>query len=244
MRLRQVALVAATLEPSRSKFFELLGLDDDFADKGVGEFGLENSVMAIGDTYLEIVAPTQPGTTAERLLERRGGDGGYMVICQVDDIVPYREHTDELKVRKVWDADLSDAKAFHMHPRDIGGAIVSLDEMIPPESWRWAGPGWQTRQAKNVGQICGVTLQAEDPDKMAARWGEIFKIAPTNRKITMSDASWVEFKELADDRGDGVSGVTFAGADISELRKKAEVLGLDWGNQEVELGGVQLRFTV
>ena len=91
----------------RQQFFQLLGLNADFADR-LAEFGLENSVMAIGDTYLEIVALSQD--TAERLLKRRGGDGGYMVICQVDDIAPYRSHTEALKVRKVWDADLPDAR--------------------------------------------------------------------------------------------------------------------------------------
>lgn len=244
MRLRQVALVAATLEPSRQQFFDLLGLDDDFADKGVAEFGLENSVMAIGDTYLEIVAPTQPGTTAERLLARRGGDGGYMVICQVDDIAPYRTHTETLKVRKVWDADFPDAKAFHMHPRDIGGAIVSIDEMTPVESWRWAGPGWQNRKATEVGQICGVSLQADDPDAMAQRWGEIFMIQPEHRQLKMADGSWVEFNEIKDERGEGVSGLTFSGSNLASLESRAQTLGLDWQQNEVALGGVQLRFTV
>jgi hypothetical protein len=221
----------------------LLGLTDDFADKGVAEFGLENSVMAIGDTYLEIVAPTQPNTTAGRLLERRNGDGGYMVICQVDEIAPYRQHTDDLKVRKVWDADLEYAKAFHIHPRDIGGAIVSLDEMIPAESWRWAGPGWQDRQAQNVGQIVGTTLQAEDPTAMASRWGEIFKIENTNNKLSMADNSWVEFVSPQDERGDGVIGLTFNGANESALQSEAKALGLEWQDSSVQLGGVQLRFT-
>ena len=243
MRLRQVALVAASLEPLRQQFFTLLGLTDDFADKGVAEFGLENSVMAIGDTYLEIVAPTQPGTTAERLLDRRGGDSGYMVICQVDDIQPFRAHTEQLKVRKVWDADLPDAKAFHMHPRDIGGAIVSLDEMSPPESWRWAGPGWENRKASHVRQILGVSVQAEDPDKMSARWAEIFMAEVEDRRIAMADGSWIEFTGLQDDRGEGVTGLTFSGAEMAGLQANAVELGLDWGDQQVELGGVQLRFT-
>lgn len=243
MRLRQVALVAATLEPSRGEFFKLLGLDDDFADTGVAEFGLENSVMAIGDTFLEIVAPKQPGTTAQRLLDRRGGDGGYMVICQVDDIGPYREHTDALKVRKVWDADLADAKAFHIHPRDIGGAIVSLDQMDPPESWRWAGPGWEGRKANHVGQITGVTVQADDPDGMAARWAEIFMTSVDNRVINMEDGSRVEFTPIADERGEGVTGLSFGQADLGKLQAVAEQMGLGWDDQAVSLGGVQLRFT-
>ena len=30
-------------------------------------------------------------------------------------------------------------------PRDVGGAIVSLDRPLPPASWRWAGPGWEEK---------------------------------------------------------------------------------------------------
>ena len=57
-----------------------LGLDEPFRDPGVGVFGLENAVFAVGDTFLEVVAPVQPDTTAGRYLQRRGGDSGYMAI--------------------------------------------------------------------------------------------------------------------------------------------------------------------
>ena len=86
MRIRQIALVTTELAPVRDALFELLGLDDAFIDDEVSQFGLENAVMTIGTTFLELVSPVQTGTTAGRLLERRGGDGGYMVIVQVDDL--------------------------------------------------------------------------------------------------------------------------------------------------------------
>ncbi|MFT4798337.1 MAG: hypothetical protein ACJAYE_003306 [Candidatus Azotimanducaceae bacterium] len=242
MRVRQIALVAEQLASTRAKFFELLGVDGDFADKGVAEFGLENSVMAIGDTFLEIVVPTQPGTTAGRLLERRGGDGGYMVLLQVDDLAPYHEHLNTLKVRKVWEADMPEVKAFHIHPRDISGAIVSLDQMTPPESWKWAGPNWQDRKANNVGYIDGVVLQAADPDAMAARWSEVLKAPLANRCLSMENSS-VAFKEARDGRGDGVSGLSFAGCDLAAVKKAAESLGLKWQDNVLEIGGVQLQFT-
>ena len=241
MRVRQIALVAEQLESVRAQFFQLLGLDADYADKGVAEFGLENSVMAIGDTFLEIVVPTQPGTTAGRLLERRGGDGGYMVLLQVDDLAPYHEHINALKVRKVWEADTPEVKAFHIHPRDISGAIVSIDQMTPPESWQWAGPDWEGRKAKNVGYIDGVVLQAADPDAMAARWSEVLKAPLADRRLAMA-GSWIFFQEASDGRGDGVSGLSFAGCDIPALKQAAESLGLKWQNDSLALGGVQLQF--
>ena len=96
VRLRQVAMVAGELAPVRQQIFALLGIERDYADPGVGEFGLHNSVMSMGDTFLEVVAPTREGTTAGRLLSRRGGDGGYMVLAQVDKISPTSARIGEL----------------------------------------------------------------------------------------------------------------------------------------------------
>jgi len=86
MRLRQIALVAKDLAAARADISAVLGIDYAFDDPGVGKYGLRNAVFPIGDTFLEVVSPKEPGTTAGRLLEKRGGDGGYMVILQVDDL--------------------------------------------------------------------------------------------------------------------------------------------------------------
>lgn len=242
MRVRQIAVVAEQLEPARTRFFKLLGLTDDFVDKGVAEFGLENSVMAIGDTFLEIVAPTQPGTTAGRLLERRKGDGGYMVILQVDELSGFHEHVEALKIRKVWEVDLPEAKAFHMHPKDMGAAIVSLDQMTPPESWRWAGPNWESRKATNVGFIESVVVQSEDPDALAARWGEVLKVPVDGDQLNL-EGSRILFAPVLDGRGDGVAAIHFADCDLKALKTASDELGLNWHNNQVEMGGVQLQFS-
>ena len=86
VRIRQIALVAGDLDAVQRQLYPLLGINDAFVDEGVGQFGLRNIVMTIGDTFLEVVSPVQEHTTAGRLLQRRGGDGGYMVIVQVDDL--------------------------------------------------------------------------------------------------------------------------------------------------------------
>src|SRR5204862_6851532 len=85
-RLRQVALVAADLEPVVGEWSAALGTGVVFRDPGVKESGLHNALWLLGDTFLEVVSPTRDGTTAGRYLERRDGDGGYMVIVQSDDL--------------------------------------------------------------------------------------------------------------------------------------------------------------
>lgn len=245
MKLRQVALVAAELTSVRRQIFALLGLRDDFADPGVGDFGLENSVMAIGNTFLEVVAPVKPETTAGRLLERRGGDGGYMVLVQVDDIEEYRAHTEALGIRKVWNIDRDDVKAFHVHPRDIGGAIVSFDQMNPPEKWEWGGPGWQDRRATHVRTISGVDLQAADPEALARRWSQAYKRdmhVDGDQFVIPLDEGTIYIHEATDGRGDGVSGVEFELNDRDAVAAAAEKLGLAWQNDTLEVCGTWFRF--
>ena len=76
IRLRQVALVARDLDQVVAELCRTLGLSVCFHDPGVGEFGLHNALMVVGDQFIEVVAPIVDGTTAERYLNRRAGDGG------------------------------------------------------------------------------------------------------------------------------------------------------------------------
>lgn len=165
--------MAGELDPVVETLCERFGLSVCFRDPGVGEFGLHNALMTIGDQFLEVVAPTEDGTTAGRLLDRRGGDGGYMAIYEVDDLDRRVEHLREHDVRIVWSLDLPDIRGRHLHPRDVGGAIVSVDEPLPAGSWRWAGPDWTAHSDTSVvSGIAGVTVSAADPVAMRARWAE------------------------------------------------------------------------
>src|SRR2546423_3007947 len=141
VRLRQAVLVAKELDPVAEQLRSELGLGEPFEDPGVGEFGLRNHVYALGDQFIEIVSPTREGTAAGRHLERHGGDGGYMVIFQLDDLEAARRRVNDFGIRVVWEIDLPDISGTHLHPSDMRGAIVSLDRPIPPESWRRGGAG-------------------------------------------------------------------------------------------------------
>ena len=246
MRLRQVALVAAELPPVKAAFFELLGLDDAFVDEGVSRFGLQNIVMTIGTSYLEVVSPIQEGTTAGRLLQRRGGDGGYMVIVQVDDLVAEAARLDKLGIRKVFEIDQPPARTVHMHPRDVPGAISSMDQMDPPEAWYWAGPDWETRAARHVSAITGVQIQCADPAAAAEKWSQAF-----NREITVHagvpalcyEAGEVRFVEDSDGRGDGLQMVDMQASDMDAIETAAQRLSLPLVNRCVTVCGTVIRFT-
>ena len=145
VRLRQVVLVTSDLPGVVNDIRSRLGLGEPYRDPGVVEFGLENRVFSAGDCFIEVLTPIAAGTAGGRYLERRGGDGGYMAIFQLDDRETPRKRAAELGIRVVWKVDLDDISGTHLHPADVTGAIVSLDWADPPESWHWAGPGVDRR---------------------------------------------------------------------------------------------------
>jgi hypothetical protein len=186
IRLRQVALVARDLEPAIKELSDALGIEVGYRDPGIAEFGLVNAVFPVGDAFLEIVSPVQEGTTAGRLLDKHGGDYGYMVIMQLSDLDAARARLDGLNVRVVWKADLRDAAGTHLHPKDVGGTILSLDWMDPPESWRWAGPDWEQHVRTDiVSGLSGVTLAVEDPGATASRWADVFGVSTAGAEIAL-----------------------------------------------------------
>lgn len=206
VRLRQAVLVAAELDPVSIRLREALGLGEPYADPGVGAFGLHNAVYAIGDNFLEIVSPTQSETTAGRYLDRRG-DGGYMVIFQLDDLDAARERAAAMGIRTVWQIDLPDISGTHLHPADTRGAIVSLDRADPPGSWRWGGPDWTERQGTGApGKLHGVTIGVNDPEAVAGRWATFLKgPGPFTNGSSQSvrvelDGGYVAFEQADEER--------------------------------------------
>ncbi|HEX9258575.1 MAG TPA: VOC family protein [Acidimicrobiales bacterium] len=225
IRLRQVALVAHDLEQAVAALSERLGIEVGFRDPGVGEFGLVNAVFPVGTDFLEVVSPEREGTTAGRLLEKRGGDGGYMVIVQCDDLERRRARLHDLGVRVVWSADLDDIAGTHLHPRDVGGAIVSIDQALPWESWRWAGPTWRDHiRTEVVDGIAGVTIGAADPTAMAARWAEVLD-APVKGTAVYLDEGVITFT-AAGPRGEGVDSLAIHAADRARAGEAFDLVGV------------------
>ncbi len=170
-RLRQAVIAVTDLDPSVDALRSSLSLGEPFSDPAIGHFGLRNAVFAIGDTFLELISPITDGTAAGRQLERRGGDCGYMAMLQVDDLAGARERARTLGVGEVLDIEFDDIAEVHLHPAEIGGAIVSLSEPRPSRSWRWGGPDWEGRNV--AGGLLGLTVAVADPTAVGNRWREV-----------------------------------------------------------------------
>jgi hypothetical protein len=171
LRIRQIVFTARDLASAEAHVERRLGLAPLYRDPEVAHFGLQNAIMSIGDQFIEIISPIRADTAAGRHLDRHG-DSAYMLILQTDDLARERARLARLGVRIVWESNYPDIQAIHLHPKDIGGAIVSLDEATPPGSWRWAGPKWQ-QVSRPGGAIVSATLAAREPESLAHRWAEV-----------------------------------------------------------------------
>ena len=212
-RLRQIALVARDLAAAADRLADKLGLGAPYRDPGVGEFGLDNAVFAVGASFLEIVSPVRDDTTAGRYLERRGGDGGYMALFQITDTAAARRRVADEGVRVVWQTDLDDITGTHLHPGDVPGAIVSLDEASPWPSWRWGGPEWTGGAPPHgPGGLRGVTVRVSDPSSAAARWAAVLGVAADEADVVRLDEGrqTLRFAPAADRADEGIAAVDLA----------------------------------
>lgn len=221
LRVRQVVVAVADIE-ARAAEAVRAGLPFVHRDPGVAAFGAVNSLHATGDTFVELLAERDEGSAVGRHLERLGGDGGYMVIVQVDDLDLHLSRLEDLGVRTVWAGGVDGIRGAHLHPADVGGAILSLDEADPVEAWPWCGPAWTGGAPVTSGEpITGITLTARDPRATATRWADVLR-ADADGGVVSLDGTTISFIS-ADDRPDRLVAVTVPG------------LG------DVDLGGVRFR---
>ena len=252
LRLRQIALVARELGPVVDDLRAVLGIEPCYVDPGVAAFGLENTLLPVGNQILEVVAPTRAGTAGGRHLERRGGDGGYMVITQCDDHAPRRRRVEALGIRKVLEFEVpGEFRDMQLHPKDTGGAFLEIDEQLGPRAhaldgpWHPAGHDWQrARRSERVSGIAAAEIQCDDPAKTAARWSEIVEIPVAQdalgRATLALDGASLRFAAIADGRGEGLGAIDLMACDRAALRTAARGRRCLVGEDQLVLGGLRM----
>lgn len=230
LRLRQIALVATDLAQAESDLEDALGVSLCHRDPGLIEFGLHNALFPVSDRFLEIVSPLQEQTTAGRLLDKRGGDGGYMVMFQVDDLKEVAAHLEKLEVRVVYVAHGEGITGLHIHPKDMPGAIVSIDETEVVAAWPWAGSSWSTQTPSTIASdLVGAVIQVEDPVGVAKIWANVLGCPVTGTaeepKVEVDDG-YIKFVSIRDGRGPGLSAIDVLARDSSRVGDTDSAVGV------------------
>lgn len=234
--LLQITLIVHDLEEAVRAFEKSLGLRVAFRDPSVGRWGLENVVLPMGTSFIEILSPTRPDTPGGRHLERQGGDGGYMVILQTRDLTPWRARIEQLGLRIAFEAVTRDAEdgqdweGIHLHPSDTGGMMISLDRPDPPDSWAGAGPDWRDSIVDDeVTGLEAIELRSPDPERLAARWSQVLGRPLSSEGRLELDQGTIGFRETSGDEPEGLSAVSLR---AREPARRGE---------RVPLGGVEFR---
>mgnify|MGYP001192206706 FL=1 len=250
MYLRQVCLVAHQLEPAIVELTSVLGIERCHVDPGVGKWGLENTLMAIGTNFLEVVAPIEENTAGGRYLDRRGGDGGYILVCQVDSQTHQdqcRSNAADLDVRVAFQSDRGSYHLMQLHPADLNNAMWEIDWDDRAEIdgvWEPAGGNaWKDHVKSDVTtELTGVELQSDDPQRDAEQWGAIAGITveqtADSYRLPMANGE-LRFVPDIDGRGAGLTGVDLTVIDRQQILEAAKAINGYHDDHCVELCGTR-----
>jgi hypothetical protein len=251
LRLRQLCLVARDLEPVVEDLKAVFDIEVCHRDPAVAKYGLHNALLPIGNSFVEIVAPTQANTAAGRYLDRRKGDGGYMVILDTGELDPWQSHVGTIGVRVAAGLVSNGYRGLQLHPRDTGGALLEINWSDGgadiDAAYHPAGPDWHAHVRTTVAKaISGAQLQSDDPERLAAKWSEILRkpARPIDGEFRIDvDNASLRFVRASDDRGEGLSGIDLLVTEPPRVLDVATRRGLAVTDKSVLIGGVRFNLT-
>jgi hypothetical protein len=247
VRLRQICLVAPHLQPLVGDIADIMGLDVCYRDGNVAKYGLENALLPVDTTLLEVVAPLMPGTAAGRFLDKTGGHGGYMAIFSCDDPDERGRNATALGVRVANVVDHAPYHGVQLHPRDCRAAFIEFnhtegsDDILGP--YPPAGPDWQRSIRTDVTRaLAAVEMQSADPHDLARHWSRIIGIAASRSPSGDAEIALVNctFRFVRGAR-EAMTGLTFRVADAALMATAASAKGYAVADRSFLLGGVNFR---
>ena len=250
IQLRQICLVAEELAPVIDDLTAILGVNSVYIDPGVGKFGLENNLLAIVCYFLELVAPIEDNTAGGRYLERRGGDGGYMVITQADSIDTWRTVRPQALdngVRVALESEREDWNLCQLHPGDMKAAFLEIESDAHNDfNGNWhpvGGLGWEDKVKQDVTvDFLAVELQGPDPADLSDLWSRVTgvpaQLRGTDLIVPLNNVE-LRFVEATDGRGPGLGGLDVAVADRAAILAAAKARDCYVSDERVDICGVR-----
>ncbi|TQK68983.1 VOC family protein [Nocardioides sp. SLBN-35] len=168
-RLRQVVLITADLDSALTRARDALGFGPGVRDvEEMAKLGFEHEVLTLADTFVEIVAPLDPGSSFGQLV-RRNGDGGYMAVVQVPDLQGVVDTAAGIGVEPVIHQEYDGHRISQWHPKHLG-TLAELDQVEPAGTWHFAPGIFEHRAQGPGGDIVACTIATPDPATVARNW--------------------------------------------------------------------------
>ncbi len=249
LRLRQICLAVATIEPLASDLAAILRTPVCHRDPAVGVYGLENVLFAIGPYFLELVAPLREGTAAGRFLERSGGKGGYMAIFECADPALRCRHAEAMGVALAHEIRHDGYHGVQLHPRDCRAAMIEFNHTEgggdPFGPYAPAGLQWQDFLKPEAARaLLEVEIASPAPADLAAHWARILDLplrqAPAGPRLEIGDCA-LAFRGADAGAREILSVLTLSVADAEASLATARARGYAVGGNAFFAGGVDFR---
>jgi catechol 2,3-dioxygenase-like lactoylglutathione lyase family enzyme len=246
----QPALLVRSLDATLDRLQTLFGMYPSERVR-IRFAGVDNAVYALGgQTFLELIEPYVPESSAGKLLARTG-EGWHMLSV---DLQPVEKETVDsyLAARglRVVYSGLSKGvdAAWHLHPRDTGGVLLLLARRTDrDENGAWAGWSWRDFVKTNtrvVQSILGVSVVTDDLDAARRRWetlgfdfgqawndaGDTVVQADTDRgtflQLRAPTGAGAPSRRWLDHFGPGLLHLALVTADLDAARRRLEGAGV------------------
>lgn len=83
-KIEHIALAVADLEAALAHYADVWGLEVSSRER-VEDQGVEEAMLPLGESHLQLLAPTGPDTTVGKFIERRG-EGLHHIAYEVADL--------------------------------------------------------------------------------------------------------------------------------------------------------------
>ena len=83
-KIEHIALAVADLDAAVQHYAEVWGLEVSHRER-VEDQGVEEAMLPIGESYLQLLGPTGPDTTVGKFVAKRG-EGLHHIAYEVDDL--------------------------------------------------------------------------------------------------------------------------------------------------------------
>lgn len=247
LRLRQVCLAARDMQRAETLFTQVLGLSVAFRDPRVERYGLQNIILPIGTSFIEVVVPIEPDTAVGRFLDRFGERRGYMAIFDCADLAAARARAEAMHIRILHSRKWPRYENLQLHPRDTGAALLEFHHNLggdePTGYYEPAGEDWQRHIRDDIAvSLLGAEFTAPDPQALANRWSRLFgrpATAGPERAEIMLDAGRLTFLPGSPD--EQLNALDIKVQDVDAVMASAASHGCRIEGNSIDLCGVWFR---
>jgi len=130
--LDHVAIAVHDLDEAITRFGAQYGVTPIHREVVV-EQGVEEAMLPIGGSFVQLLQPLDPETAVGRFLERRG-EGLHHIAFAVPDIEAALDHLAKQGVRLVDESPRpggGGARIAFVHPKELAGTLIELVEPAP-----------------------------------------------------------------------------------------------------------------